>query len=525
MKCLFHAVTLYHLLEMMSFRLACRPEAESVLVIYSFFKNTLAKAEELENFFDQVVVLDDVRGYDSQGELAEKSLRYYDSVFSNPELSLDGFDEIFVAGAQFTFGQYLASREIPFVFVEEAAGFLSTPEILANNDFKILKGSPSCAFCERHGLYDGSCSAVIRRCCNRHVQTRDLSGMANVEHFSVVEALEQLPDEVREKVVRFFLDDYPISVPENSVLLFTEHQANLLLMSLDDQCLIYQLFVDYFFPDRELVIKPHPSDLLYYEDFFPEARIVRQRFPAELIPFVFTAKPAELATIYSTAVFNLSEVFDRIFVLTPGFENNREFRNIHRNFVAVELARRLLPETQVIHTLGADGVLLKKLAGEFDFREFAPEEKACVGDLLIVGHTSEEMGAESFPAFLETLPEDRVVIFLNPDEDYPFYAPGFEAVWDFIVPLEIRKRRLRQEEFYSDCDSEIIYIYTKNQNLRKIAAEFIMEKELKNTGVAVSIEKLTPDQLKIKVLEGIISSMEVRMRGLIEENRKLSRKG
>ena len=45
------------------------------------------------------------------------------------------------------------------------------------------------------------------------------------------------------------------------------------------------MFVDYFLPGKNLVIKPHPDDLMYYSQIFPDAQIIREKFPSEFIPF------------------------------------------------------------------------------------------------------------------------------------------------------------------------------------------------------------------------------------------------
>ena len=520
MKCLFHAVSPYHFLEMLTLRLHSYPEAEGVLVIYSHCAAQLPQFGKLEKLFDRVVVIQSKRGFTPANKMAQSVLNYYDEIFSGPELSLKSFDEIFVAGAQLPFGQYLVAKNISFTFFEEAAGLLFDPEVLDSNFYRIFKGNDEYVFCARNGLLNGSCPLIKQRFCNLDAQTKPpIKGMENIHHFGVVDALSELSPEVREKILRIYLDDYPIPVPENSVLILTEHQANLALMTLDEQCLLYQLFVDYFFPDREVVFKPHPSSMLCLDDLFPGVTVIRQKFPSELIPFVFSSKPAVAATIYSRAVCDLAKYFDRIFVLTHEFELNGEFHYIHRYAAALEVFRKLGNELHRIHQLGADAVLLEKLAG--DGVEFPAFDPAGEWKFLIVGRPEAGTAPDSIPAFLDSLPDDRAVIFLNLDDAYPFYEPGQASPWEHLVPLELHKEQRRADEFYSDCEPETIWLYTKNKKLKETAEEFTMEKKLKNVGLAVKMANLTPDQMKIKVLEGIIAAMEVRMQALIKENSEL----
>ena len=523
MKCLFHAVTPYHLLEMITFRLHSHPDAEAVLVLYQFLANQLPKLKELEKFFNRVVVIESRQAYTSDNKLKKNCLNYFDDIFSGSELGVQSFDEIFVAGAQFPFGAYLVSRGRKFVFFEEAAGGLFEPSILKDICRCDPRGRDAYRFCSANGLYDGSCPLITARFCNLDAQTKPpIEGLENIRHFSVVDALGELSQETREKIIRFYLDDSSIQVPEDSVLVLTEHQANLLMMTLDEECLLYQLLADYFFPGRKMLFKPHPSSTLHLEYLFPDSVVIRKKFPSELIPFVFSSRPSAAATVYSRSICNLGKYFDRILSLTHEFEVNGEFHYIHRYFAAFEVCRKLGGELKTIHQLGADHVLLERLSGdEVEFPAFDPAKE---WKYLIVGRPEAGSFTESIPAFLENLPDDRAVVFLNLDNAYPFYEPGQASPWEHLVPLELHKVRRREDEFYSDCEPETIWLYTKNRKFKETAEGFTMEKELKNAGLAIQMASLTPDQRQIKILEGIIAAMEVRMQALIKENSKLKGK-
>lgn len=536
-KILFSPMSTYQLLEMMVYVSKYERESETLLLFADFLIQKFPQYEELNRFFTVLVSYQSATTIrlTPNGEVDDEILASFDKLLLGKGYVITDFDEIHVAACHWRFGAYLAAKQIPFCFWEDAAGILSRPEHLRqaseNGICDDIKDDIK-AFWEKHGLLNGENPLIQKKFCNLDVQLAGFQDEKAV-HFSLNDELAAMEKEPRNAVIDFFLDGKRFPVPENATVLFTEHLAHLQLMTLEEQCLLYQLLLDYFFADRKIVIKPHPDDVMYYDVLFPESEVIRTKFPAELLPYVFSNKPQAVVTLTSTTVLNLAPYFDESFMLNRRFSYDLGFKQINKYYTALRLAKKLLPEAEGVAALGVNNLVLEKLAATPDFHwpEFAVREWSETGGnwkLLLVDDLAGEEEKEDLPdlpRLLRDLPEEKAVLFLNSREDFCFYEPGDEDIWNDVIPVCIQKTRTREEDFYLDCNPEIIYFYSKNKELKTMATNFHFTKNLKHTGAAVTLEQLTDDQLRIKVLEGILAAMEKRMLHLIEENRKLSKKG
>lgn len=531
-KILFSPMSTYQLLEMMVYVSKYESESETVLFFADFLIQKFPQYEKLSRFFTVLVPYTNatIIRLTPAGTLSDEIPVSIDGLLQNNGYSITDFDEIHVAACHWRFGAYLVAKQIPFFFWEDAAGILSRPEHLLQASENGVRDDIK-AYWEEHGLLNGSNPVIQKRFCNFSVQVEGFQD-DKAENFALNDELGAMEEEPRNAIIDFFLQGERFTIPENAMVIFTEHLAHLRLMTLDEQCLVYQLFLDYFFEGRTIVIKPHPDDMGYYEFLFPESQVIRTKFPAELLPYVFSNKPRGVATLTSTAVLNLAPCFDESLILNRRFSYDLGFKQIHKYYTALLLAENLRSEVDAVVSLGVNNLVLEKLAvtpdfhwPEFTVREWSKEENCW--ELLLVDDLScaGEETLPDLPQMLRDLPEEKAVLFLNSQSDFCFYEPGCEEIWNDIIPLCIQKKQVRKDDFYLDCIPETIYFYSKSEELKKMAANFNFTKTLKHTGAVVTLDRLTDDQLRIKVLEGILAAMEKRMQCLIEENRKLSRKG
>lgn len=513
---LFHAISTYQLLEMVAYKSKYHSDDKCVLMITDSLVDKVPKYKELNAFFDDIIVYPISLPKEVAGKnLIEKCKNFFDSVFSGHNYTIDSFETKYVACAHYYFGIYLAGEKIPFVFFEDAAGIKSRPEILVNiekNKYPVKQG-----YNLQLGLYDGTAECIEKSVCNHNSQTKEI--IASTEHFDVVETFLELPEEMQEKIKSFFVRIDTIETLPECVMLLTQHLANLKILSFEDHILIYQMVMDYFFKDKTVVFKPHPDDIMYYGQLFPECQIIREKFPSEFLPVMFTNKPKTIATISSTAIFNLRNFFDDSFFLDVRFE--KDFKALHRYYTALMLYKQSKMNCSVVG-IGDNKPMLSELCKAQDI-SYGTEN----GTFYIIDDVEAEEGysREDVIALAENLPSDSAILFINFKQDFCFYDIHHKQIWNDIVPICIRKKQTSGDEFYASTQTETVYFYSKNEELKKMAQELDFTNELKYTGMEISIDKLTPEQKQIRVLEGVLEATEKRLlyyMNLVEEMKKES---
>lgn len=518
---LYHVVNIYHLVDFIVHRLARRPEEKAILMFPDTMIKKFPQYGELTEFFTEVWE------YTLRVDLHAKStpdasIRYaWDRYFAQKGVKVTDFSEIYLGGAQFYFGMYLVMTETPHIYHEETCGLLSRPQVLRDVDRNVERDNPiRCELAEKYGGYDGSSPYVQKYMCSVRTQ---LPGYENprMEDFDMTVVFRTLTPQWQAKILDFFRTPRGLTAPENSVLMLTQNFANLFILSFFDQILIYQLVIDYFFRDKTIVFKTHPFDFLYYETLFPQSQVIRERFPAELLPLVFENMPKVVATVSSTAINSLEPYFDDSFRLEVAFETT--FRLLPRYDVAVCLAQALgVPSLSLIAAEQAvvENLCKRSLGRAEPFPILPPGEGALtlVGD---IARADPPLPRAQVPAMLDAMGEDRAVLFLDCGLDFPFFGPQRRDLWENIIPIRLRKRRVPSPEFCADEADETFYLYTKNKEWQRMANEMSYEKTLHNTGL--ELQKATPDELerRVMILEGILEATEKRLQYYITRNKEL----
>lgn len=498
---LYSVISTYHLLNALTHKFKLNSEKKAVLMISEWIVEKYPNYQELKQVFDDVIVFKAWVRFSNKGELNDYS-KYYRELFLTNNLHIEEFEEIHVAAAHYSFGIYLSMSNIPFIFWEDAAGILSKPEILEEIDYKIAP--EKILLIKKLGLYDGTNKLIKRRICNISVQEK--SNLVNVEDFNVINNLFSLTDLQKRFILNFFRVSQITDVKE-SVLILTQHFTNLKILSFEDQILIYQLFIDYFFSKEKIYFKPHPDDLMYYSILFPASKVIKERFPAELIPIVFSESPKLIATISSKGISNLHNTY-KTFELNEQFE--KDFYFIHKYYISLKIIS--LMGCSSIKIYGCNQVVIEKLI------QYALEDNKI--NVIPISNLKDERGVliidkncntNEVIQFIKKTDEDTVVIFINSQKDYCFYDINHKNMWDYIIPKFIKKKCIRNSEFYSSLEEETIYVYSKNRRYRRMIQEFEFNKKLENTGLEISTELLSPEMLRIKVLEGILEATERRL--------------
>lgn len=499
---LYHVISSYQLLNAMVHSI--KQSEKSTVVLSQWLPEKFPNYRDLEYFFDKIVVAD---GNYAFLHSQEDTTAYYQSLLGDIKL----YSEIYVWGAHYSFGVWIAQKEIPFNYCEDTSGVLSRPYVLEEIEKDNgLKGKYYNTI-KKLGLYDGTAKSAEKNICNLSAQQQEFQTFKELIDFNVMQELRLLPEENREKILGFFLPNREtIKIRENATVLLTQHFANLGILTFEEQVLIYQMLIDYFFEGRALTLKPHPDDIMYYGQLFPEAQVIRQKFPSEFIPFILEPEPRCMATISSTAIYNLRGTYAETFELDTRYE--KDFLMTHRYYVALFLAKELKLNVVCIR---ANELLAKQLSNTLG--EGAPNvmnnktdvHRSC---LFLIDNVTEdgEEGRKKIQNFLETMDENSCAIFINSQEDYCWYDYYKKELWNDIIPLVLTKKRkdVAGEDFYAPIEDEVLYVYSRNKELLKAMKETTVTKDLKNTGIRVTMKNLSPEEEKIKMLEGILAATE-----------------
>ena len=514
---LYHAISTYQILNCIVHRQVYNANEKSILLLPDFIVNKFPSYRDLETFelFDEIYLLP----YDVQYEIGkiegQIAVRYESTV----PYKISDFRKIYVAGVHFPFTIYLLENKVPFHYFEDASGLMSHPDVVRNT--MIDRFPTHVAVADHYNLFHPSGDLVLSRICKASAQDPNYKDSKMVD-FDVVKEFSNLPLEKQNNVKRFFHCPDQLELPKKSALVLTQHLANLGVLDFTDQILLYQLFVDYFLKDYQLVFKPHPDDPIYYSLLFPAAHVIREKFPSEFLPYIFKNKPEVIATVSSTAINNLTDSFEKTLKLDIPFE--RHFKHIHKFFISLKCFEDLFSQITLYAETKQkylfENLLLYTLTSK---NKFSMSDDPTISNAIIfdMEDICDVAYSDQIIHLLDSLNDSQIACFFNCTNDYGFYNLQRKDLWDHIVPVVIKKQVWPGEDYYSDSDDELLYFYVKNPEMRKMIEQFSTEKELNHAGVKLSVTPLSKEEQRILVLEGILKATEKRLIHYIKREEEL----
>lgn len=520
---LYHVVTTYQLLHCIVHKERYFGNEKSHIILPDFIKGKYPHYRQLRDyFFDDVLEYPNAKLYRelARDEYLDNINEVFEQVFEASNINLRNYSEIFVAGAQNFIGAYLTINKIDFTMIEEACGVLSRPEILEgiSEGLSVSRNRISKDF----GLYSGNNPYVKKKICNIDAQKEGFQGQEeNLEHFDVVVEMNKLERPFIDKIVSFFGVDKKLEIPSNSMVVLTQHFANIKMMTFEEQIKLYQLVIDYFTQKYNLVFKPHPDDWMYYDTLFPESTLIIDKFPSELIPFVFTQPPEALMTITSTAVASLKTYFQRPIIFSVEFEKNSAVT--HNYYFGLSIIADL--KFDKLYTIGSDENLLNNLVnfsdigtsveivGQINLNDIPKKSVIIIDDLKDHQH----LGSKEVMDYLDSLDDDSVVLFPNSTGKYLFYNYPNKEVFVNMVPVTVEHQDYEDDSTFF----ETMFFFTKRSEMKSMINSYTAEKKLKHSNKKLSVHQLSTDQMKIKILEGILEATETRLNHYIKLEKEL----
>lgn len=521
---LYQALSSYQILECIVHRQVYHREEKCILILGTYITERMPRYRELETkkLFDEVYLFR-FGGYRGSGE--EIIRETGEELRRTLPYDIRSFEKILAAGIHTYLQAYLISEGIPFEMFEDGSGALSRPWILAEIHRKSAPDRYS--LIEQYGLYDHRSPLITKKYCDMKAQEPDFRDERAAD-FQVMEQFRELPERLQEEIRNVF--DVPrLQASPDAVLLLTQQFAGLGQLSLDGQISIYRHLYDYYLREREVLIKPHPDDILYYGLLFPESEIIRERFPSELLPLAFHRLPGTVCTVSSTGINQIRREFTEEIVFNAEYERTYRYDALYD--IALKLAEELGAET--IRAFGMNITQLENLAscrccrrGKFQIEEGMQGKTTFSSGsrvLYLCGDRAEESKIRDLTESVCIGREESVqgILFLNEEEQYPMYTPGRKEEFLRMLPVAVRKESREGEE--TKEWEHAMYFYSEKEEVRRMVSEFEAEEELQREGAEITVRKMTEEQIRIRMLEGILAATERRLFEYIESEKELRR--
>lgn len=489
---LFHVVTLYQLESCVVHKLRYHnSEKTDILVSADLPEGLVKKLGATENgLFERVGVIHNggivltTRNEDAKAIIDE----------------VDKYEKIYVGGCHYGFGKMLVEKEISFSVFEEACGVMCKPERLAGIVERLSKDWFDCV--NSMGLIDASNPYIEEKLCSIKHQCPGFEDEKAVD-YNVAAEIGELSSSQIELLEDIFDAPRSISIPENSALVLTQHFANLTIMTWDEQKLIYTLLADYFLENYYLVFKTHPFDLMYYDELFENCIVIRERFPAELLPYILSNTPDCVATINSTAIKGIDSIISESVSFDIDFEN--EFKKIHKYYIAMEYCSQKACQNYSFYSYEANKSVIDNFNkvnnyGFNECQELTLDEWSCISGKTVI--IIDDIDFESVDELMEKisiLDDNAICIFLG-------ILPINN---EFVHPITISVFENNEMDH-----EEMIYVYSKGESSKMND----INKTLTNSHIVIFAEEQERDKKNIKILEGMLEATEKRLSYYIEKD-------
>lgn len=123
--------------------------------------------------------------------------------------------------------------------------------------------------------------------------------------------------------------------------------------------------------------------------------------------------------------------------------------------------------------------------------------------------------------FLKSVDRGSIIIFINSCKIYLFYNYPNKEIVESIVPVEILRHSTVDETVQ---DSKTFFVYSKRMEIRNMNNQHAFEKTLTSSNEIIKVKAMSEEQLRIKILEGILEATEKRLEHYIKLESELREK-
>ncbi len=518
---LYQALSSYQILECMIHRQVFHKEEKCVLLLGTFITERMPQYREIRTRgFFQEIYLFPFGGYKgSEKEILEKVEQELKRVLP---YDIREFQEILAAGIHTYLEMYLLAQGIPFSMFEDGSGALSRPEILGEIH---RKSAPArYALIEKYGLYRHTSPLIQKKYCDFKAQIPGFFDEKAVD-FQVLAEFYRLSPSLQKEIRKLFGLPF-LEGGKSKVLLLTQQFANLGQLSLEGQKEIYTHLFHYYLKEEQVLIKPHPDDILYYPQMFPKASVIPGSFPSELLPLVFRELPQTLCTVSSTGVNQIQGEFPKHLFFHALYEESYIMDACY--YMALRLAAALgaggiwgqgTNPIQLENLMTVGDAPVSKLQMMTNAQDFQTQVLCIQDDFTPTAAKEKEgqAGAETdFLAQTTRKNKENVlgVLYLNSRYCYSMYSWKEKEKFLSMVPIVVCMEQGRKHT---------MYFQTEKEEVKRMAKDFAETYVFPDREESISIEKLTDEQMEIEMLKGILKATEKRLLEYIEAEKELRR--
>lgn len=515
---IYHAMTAYHFLLCVVDKILFNKDKQGAFLISEYVASVYPNYKKLFKYFDYICIYD-IHQYSSAEDTKEceyKIITYYDKLLADSGIEIEKANEIHIAGAHHGFGYYVYKKNKPFYFYEEAAGILSRSEIISN--YEKERYPIKYLLTQQSGLFDGKNELIIE---NRCVIDAQVEGFKDdkANNYEVAAHLRSIGNKDKEFLANFF--HLPHDIPfksKNNLVLGQQLYFNGRHLSQSESILTYQLLLDYYLKDENIIFKPHPADQADYESFLDGVYILRDKFPSELLAIVPKANFHEAITINSTAIYNVNKIAKEIKSIGYWF---LDFRNIlHRIWAAFEILKISSDEDSKYYHFGLHNEQMwnyvkfaiedeQQLTSWLPINDIPLNSVSIINDIKFINEKDSNILLKS----MESLDKSSVLIFINEHKDYCFCDVDHPELMEYIVPIVLTKRRIRENSL-ENLQDEVIYVFCKDQYKRDIIKKLKLERRLAHSGIFIQSKSLSEQEMDQLMLEARIAALERKVRDL-----------
>ncbi len=513
---LYYADTFYQMIICYLIKEKFHKEEKSVLAANSYIIERCLNSKRLYELFDEVYglkylpvqILDD----DFIGS-AEEDL-------SVLPYKMDDFEDKYIAAAHTWIGVYLAEKKQKFNLIEESCGILSKIEKLRSN--VKLTSEQQDNLVEQMGLYDGT-SEYIEHIYGSIKNNDEWLNNKKFVPISIQEELEQMPEAELKALLGVFTNE-KISVDGNrdASVILTQHFANLGIMSWEEQKQIYSNLLDFFVgKESEVIIKPHPADIMPYEEIFDNVKVIKTIVPSEFLPYIFTQKPNKYLTVSSTAIDTIDTKNSEVIEFDFDYEKNYQVTASY--YAALALCNKYVTAgykmyqfmtfDKVMSNLCEYGVDLTRRKINVIEDVTTLEKRVSDDEKKII--FIDDVG-DDFNEYYQNLNVNKntILIFINSNRKYSFLNGNRNKSWENMLKAVLVYKQ--KNEFKLEVARLFIYSKENVDGMKNI------KKPLVNEDTLLYTEMFDGEENKIKILEGIIKSTEKRLEFYIQREKELS---
>ena len=485
---LYHAVNTYQLMICILHGLKNYDDQKKVLLLPNFIVRSIPQYRQLVTmgFFDDIYLINYSKYNGKDKDFIIENVQMDFNLIFSKDIELDKFEMFYLGAAHYYFSLYLILHNKNFCVIEDGAGLLSRHSLLEKT--LINQHVMNVDLLNQIGMLDLSNPKIIKKICLVDAQEEGFYDSL-AENFDIAAELKEISKQDLNKLLRFWNCPCVQKTKSTDAVMMTQNFANLNQMSFETQMLIYQTVIDYFVKEKNLIIKPHPNDLMFYEKIINKpCLVIREKFPSELLPFIFEEQPESIYNISSTGIYLLRRNFKEVYSLGLQYEKN--FFLTLRYYLVTRFAECI--KSNIAYVGNHENIIIN-LRRTSNLSSYPTQIRIVDG--------MEELS-------LDVIGQYEYIIFMNSDDSYNF-ATLFKMS-DIYVKV-IKKRKIRDDYVVANTKNEYLYFWCKKSEGYNMVKKFNYKERLENTGIEAELEEDSELSEYVKQLEGYNRALEKRL--------------